>query len=143
LSIAESIRPDASEPHTRGPQTSRQCTIAITHGYAVVALSGELDIATLPALRGAFADAIGRTRIGVIVDLSRVSFIDASALGALVGAANRASHLPNGLKLSGISGPVDKLIRVAGLSGRFPVVTAARVPGVPGPRSPSPEGTPR
>jgi anti-sigma B factor antagonist len=124
LSIAGSHRPDAPAPDAIAPCVIAPCAIVMAHGYAIVALSGELDIAALPALHGAFADAIRRTRVGVIVDLSRVSFIDASTLGALVGAANRAGQLPGGLKLSGIPGHVDKLIRIAGLSGRFPEVTS-------------------
>jgi anti-sigma B factor antagonist len=109
-------------------------------GRTVVVLSGELDIAAVPVLRDAFAEATSRTRIGVIADLSRVSFIDASGLGALVSAANGARHLPGGLNLSGIPGQMSKLLRIAGLSDRFagalPPVTPAST--IPGPRDPLP-----
>jgi anti-sigma B factor antagonist len=106
LSIAESVRPGADP-------------FAIPDGRVVVVLSGELDIAAVPVIREAFADAIGRAPTGVVGDLSRVSFIDACGLGALVGAANGASHLPGGLTLSGIPDHMHKLLRIAGLSDRF------------------------
>jgi anti-sigma B factor antagonist len=107
LSIAESPLPSADP-------------ITIHDGRTIVVLSGELDIAAVPAIREAFDDAIERTRVGVIADLSRVSFIDASAIGALVGAANRSRHLPGGLHLTGIPDRMNKLLRIAGLSDLFP-----------------------
>jgi anti-sigma B factor antagonist len=89
-------------------------------GHVIVSLSGELDILTAPELRAAFASAIGQARTGVIADLSRVSFIDASTLGVLVGAGNRASHLPAGLRLAGVPAHVDRLLRMTGLLGSLP-----------------------
>jgi anti-sigma B factor antagonist len=107
LSIAECLRPSAGQ-------------FTAPDGRAIVVLSGELDIAAVPVIKDAFADAIGQTRVGVVADLSRVSFIDASGLGALVSSANRAEDLPGGLSFSGIPGHMRKLLRIAGLSDRFP-----------------------
>jgi anti-sigma B factor antagonist len=124
LSITESLSPYADP-------------FIIPDGRAIVVLSGELDIAAVPAIRNAFADAIGRTRAGVIADLSGVSFIDASALGALVGAANRARHLPGGLNLTGVPDHMSKLLSIAGLSYRFPATGKdAIMITVPRPRDP-------
>lgn len=94
--------------------------ISITSGRAIVWLAGELDIFTAPRLRTAFAEATDRARTGVIADLSGVSFIDACTLGVLVGAGNRASHLPAGLRLAGVPAHADKLLRITGLLGSLP-----------------------
>jgi anti-sigma B factor antagonist len=124
LSITESLSPYADPFIT-------------PDGRAVVVLSGELDIAAVPAIRDAFADAIGRTRVGVIADLSGVAFIDASALGALVGAANRARHLRGGLNLAGVPDHMSKLLGIVGLSYRFPATGKDAVMiTVPRPRDP-------
>ena len=56
-------------------------------GYAIVAVAGEVDIATVTRLRERLFElaASGRT---LVVDLDQVSFIDSSGLAALVGAAS-------------------------------------------------------
>jgi anti-sigma B factor antagonist len=108
LSVAESVRPHAD-------------SYIIPDGRAIVVLSGDLDIAAASLISDAFADAAGRTRTGVIGDLSRVSFIDTSGLAALLGASESARHLPGGLSFSGIPGHINRLLGIAGLSDRFPV----------------------
>jgi anti-anti-sigma factor len=61
-------------------------------GYAIVAVAGEVDIATVTRLRERLFElaASGRT---LVVDLDQVSFIDSAGLAALVGAARRAAAL--------------------------------------------------
>jgi anti-sigma B factor antagonist len=103
-------------------------TTTVSGGRAVVSVAGELDILTAPALRAAFTDAISRAQTGVIADLSLVSFIDASGLGVLAGASGRASHLPAGLRLSGVPEHVDRLLRITGLDSSLPSGPARPVP---------------
>jgi anti-sigma B factor antagonist len=57
---------------TRGPAT-------------VLSVSGEIDISTAPRLLEALADLDGSARETLVLDLTAVSFLDSSALGALVG----------------------------------------------------------
>jgi anti-sigma B factor antagonist len=58
---------------TRGPAT-------------VLAVRGDIDISTAPRLLEELAALDGQARETVILDLTAVSFLDSSALGALVGA---------------------------------------------------------
>ena len=51
-------------------------------GVAVVAARGELDAYSEPDLASAFADVAGEARL--VVDLEQVSFLDSTALGAVV-----------------------------------------------------------
>jgi anti-sigma B factor antagonist len=51
-------------------------------GATTVAVAGEIDLATAPALRAALLAATG----DLTVDLAAVSFMDSSGLGALVAA---------------------------------------------------------
>lgn len=55
----------------------------------VLAVSGDVDIATAPALRACLADAV-TTYERVVVDLGAVPFLDSTGLGVLVAAHNRA-----------------------------------------------------
>lgn len=53
------------------------------HG-AVLRLSGEIDMATVPRLAEAFQELADRRLTEVIVDASRVTFMDSTGLHALV-----------------------------------------------------------
>jgi anti-sigma B factor antagonist len=127
MRIAEPLRPHAD-------------VFVIPDGRATVALSGELDIAAVPLMGRAFAEALDQTETGVIADLSRVSFIDASGLGALVTAANRSRHLAGGMNVSGIPAHMNKLLRIAGLGDQslWALPPATSTSTFPSPRDPLP-----
>jgi anti-sigma B factor antagonist len=59
-------------------------------------VAGEIDIATTARLRRRLASLADSGR-PVIVDLDQVSFMDASGLGALIGASRRAAMNGTGL----------------------------------------------
>jgi anti-anti-sigma factor len=52
----------------------------------VVDVTGEVDMGTGPAFHTGLLQALGAGRNGLIVDLSRVSFLDSAALTSLVNA---------------------------------------------------------
>ena len=60
------------------------------HGYPVVTVAGEIDIATAARLRERLAELAAGGR-PLVADLDQVRFIDSAGLAALVGAANRAA----------------------------------------------------
>jgi anti-anti-sigma factor len=55
---------------------------------AVVSAQGELDAFTAPALADALADAAAEGDDRLVIDLSRVAFMDSTALGLVVRAVN-------------------------------------------------------
>ena len=57
-------------------------------GYAIVAVAGEVDIATVTRLRERLFELAASGR-PLVVDLDQVRFIDSAGLAALVGAARR------------------------------------------------------
>jgi len=66
---------------------------------AVVQASGELDIHTNRAFKECLVGAVQEGVARVVVDLTGVTFIDSSALGALVGGARRSAELRNELMI--------------------------------------------
>nr|WP_260408581.1 STAS domain-containing protein [Planomonospora venezuelensis] len=85
-------------------------------GSAVHRVSGEIDIATAPALRARLQNALtagGR----LLVDLSGVTFMDARGLSALVAVNNRARELGGAVHLVGVPAAVRRLLRLTGLNG--------------------------
>jgi anti-sigma B factor antagonist len=86
----------------------------------VIAPEGELDIAHV----GEFRDALLQvgTAAAVVVDLSSVSFIDSSGLGALVDLHNRLRREDRRLAVVAPGGTVAAvLLNLSGLQGRMPI----------------------
>lgn len=97
-------------------------------GYIVATISGDLDIACVPALREQFHGVMGPHASRIIIDLSGVTFCDASGLGMLVGVGHRARLLGGVLRLAAPAPPVATVLRLTGLDLRFqifPTVPAA------------------
>ena len=85
---------DAAPPQTAVGSlaaVSLRTEITDVAGRAVVALTGSVDLATVPTLQNALARAIvERAGEVVAVDLDAVDTVDDVALGILLGAAGRA-----------------------------------------------------
>jgi anti-sigma B factor antagonist len=99
--------------------TPWECAVHPDRDQVTVALAGELDVATVPDVERAVDDLI---RVGfpkVIVDLSRLTFIDSTGLRALVGAARTARGW--GCELSLVPGPesVQRAFVLTGLDSSF------------------------
>jgi anti-anti-sigma factor len=109
-------------------------------GYTIAALSGELDVACAPVLREQLLGVLRPRASRLVVDLSGVSFCDASGLAVLVGTGRRARLLGGVLRLAAPAHAVTVALRISGLLRQFdifPTVLAAttrpqsagRVPG--------------
>lgn len=110
-------------------------------GIAVITVTGEVDIATVAGLRDQLF-ALADSSRSVIVDLDQVSFIDATGLGALVGAAHRAGIHGASLQVVCDRPQTWELFRLAGLDRRLRLVRtraealqALRTTADPQPRS--------
>ncbi|MGW2938733.1 STAS domain-containing protein [Streptomyces sp. NPDC001156] len=96
--------------------------------WAVVILSGEVDLALVPALREAVDALIAERRGRIVLDLEQVSFMDSTALGVLVYAMRRADALGGTLRLAAPREQVRRMLDVTGLDtvvGIFGGVPAA------------------
>jgi anti-sigma B factor antagonist len=100
-------------------------------GPLVISPEGELDFASVGAFRDALAEAAGPGEAGVLVDLSEVSFIDSSGLGALVELHNRLRRDNRQLAVVAPGGTAAAvLLNLSGLSNRLRVYET-RPEGVP------------
>ncbi|HZX68620.1 MAG TPA: STAS domain-containing protein [Candidatus Elarobacter sp.] len=81
----------------------------------VFELTGSLDIATSPTVRAALISASERGSHQIIVDLTRVDFLDSTGLGALIGGQRRARELDGEVRLVVKEGQILRLLRITGL----------------------------
>jgi len=92
----------------------------------MVAVHGEHDIASAPALRAAIDEAFGRSQ-HVVVDLTPATFIDSTVLGVLLSARERAQEEEVGyaVVLDAAAGDVAvrRILEVTGLDVLLPVHT--------------------
>jgi anti-sigma B factor antagonist len=97
-------------------------------GITIAELTGELDIASAPALRDQLLSLLRPGSSRLVIDLSRVRFCDASGLAVLVNAARRARLLGGFLRLAAVSQQVGHVLNITGLDRHlalFPTVQAA------------------
>ena len=83
----------------------------------VVSVAGELDLHTAGDLRAELDGAIARGPKRVVVDLGAVTFLDSTALGALVTAAKRARAVGAPTVVVTDDPHTRKVFRITGLDG--------------------------
>jgi anti-sigma B factor antagonist len=97
-------------------------------GYPVVAVRGEIDVYSAPALKDALTALLTPETSAVVVDLTEVGFLDSTGLGALVAARTSATDADVRLPIVSDRDRILKLFRITGLDGVFeifPTVDAA------------------
>lgn len=89
----------------------------------VVEVSGEVDINTIPELRSAIEEAAEQTNDSskLVVDLSRVGFIESMGLGLLVEQDSKLQEHGAELRLVLGEGGARQVLRLAGLEGAFAI----------------------
>jgi anti-sigma B factor antagonist len=99
-----------------------QLTVNIRHepGCAIVTPAGELDLATAPRLRE-FLLALLPAHPALVINLDQVSFCDATGLGVLAGAVNRAHASGASLHLVCSRTDIRRLFELTGLGRRLPL----------------------
>jgi anti-sigma B factor antagonist len=87
-------------------------------GACVVAFTGEVDLESSPAARKVLLNCFDKTR-KVIVDLSRVTYIDSSGVASLVEALQAARKSGSEFALAACSEPTRRVLELARLDKVF------------------------
>jgi anti-sigma B factor antagonist len=87
-----------------------------------IAVRGELDIATAPALRRELATLLRDRPEIAVVDLRRVEFIDSSGIHALLASRSHAMAAGTRLVVVRPSGVADRAFTMSGLDALFPLL---------------------
>jgi len=96
-------------------------TSASEDSIPVVAVSGDVDVSSAPALKSRFAELIGSGATTLVVDLTDVAFLDSTGLGALVEARTQATDAGGSLSIVCTQERILKLFGITGLDGVFAI----------------------
>jgi anti-sigma B factor antagonist len=134
------LRPPGREPVSREPVGRQPVRLeAVTlepaqlelssrmgpDGCQVISVAGELDIATAEKAYAYISEVIDSWQVPVTVDLSALTFCDASGLGVLAKVARHARQAGRQLSLTSARPSLLKLMRMTGLDRAFPELRPA------------------
>jgi anti-sigma B factor antagonist len=95
----------------------------------VIAVSGEIDVATAPQLRECLHRVIAQGEATVVLDLLGVTFLDSTALGVLVGALKRCRELGGDLHVVVADPRIMKIFEITGLTNVFTIADTVQAAG--------------
>lgn len=87
----------------------------------ILAVSGEVDVYSAPALKDKITELIESGQRTLIVDLSSVAFLDSTGLGALVEARAATTEAGGAMPLVCGQERILKLFTITGLDGVFSI----------------------
>jgi anti-sigma B factor antagonist len=90
-------------------------------GIAVVALTGEIDLYTCPEFKQELLRVIADGATLVVVDLTKTTFIDSTALGVIIGGVERLKQRDGRLVVVCADPNIVKIFEVTGLNRLFSV----------------------
>ncbi len=86
----------------------------------VVALTGEIDIGTVPRLVSAVESALAESNTGrLVLDMKHVTFCDSQGLGTLVVLNRTATRARSSFVLANVGDFLERLLDVTGLKQAF------------------------
>jgi anti-sigma B factor antagonist len=88
-------------------------------GAHLITAVGELDLAAAPRLATVLAMAVEGPERTVVLDLLPVTFIDSTALGAIMHASSNCEAADKRMMVVVAEGPVRRLLEITNLTGRF------------------------
>lgn len=88
----------------------------IYKGALIVRLNGEFDMHVTEKFKNAVDTILMKTEINdIIINLSEVSFIDSSGIGAILGCYKKVKGRNGKLHFVGVEGGVSRLLSMSGL----------------------------
>jgi len=90
-------------------------------GYPVLAVRGEVDVYSAPALNDGLNALLDSGAEAVVVDLTQVAFLDSTGLGVLVAARTTARDAGSALPIVCDHARILKLFKITGLDSVFEI----------------------
>jgi anti-anti-sigma factor len=96
--------------------------------YAVVQVSGDMDVDSCPPVEQALADLADSGTLHLVLDMSAVGFCDSSGINALLRALAHAKERHGSLSLAATAPQVQRVLDLLGMGAvitSYPSVAAA------------------
>jgi anti-sigma B factor antagonist len=93
----------------------------LVSAHAVVEVGGEVDVYTAPRLRDRLNEVVGSGQRHLVVDLTKVDFLDSTGIGVLVGVYRRLVRTDGSLVLVCPREKLLKILRIAGMDMIFKI----------------------
>jgi anti-sigma B factor antagonist len=94
-------------------------------GYSVIAVRGEMDLHNAPKFQYAIERAAENEGVGaVVVDMAEVTFMDSTALSALMRSKDILEQQGVSLRLAAPSRAVDRIFSVTGFQDYFDIFSS-------------------
>ena len=87
---------------------------------SVISIAGDLDLSTAPQLKWMLLDSLEAGHSQLVVDLSRATFMDSTALGVLIG-VNRNLEVGARLAIVCDRASLLKIFELSGMDGAFSI----------------------
>lgn len=87
----------------------------------VLDVAGEVDVYTAPKLREKLVELVSDGHYNLLVDMTKVEFLDSTGLGVLVGGLKRVRSHNGSLELVCNQERILKIFRITGLTKVFPI----------------------
>lgn len=87
----------------------------LSNGWVVLAVEGEVDLATVEDLQAAIDAVLADTGDHVVVDLTASSFMDSTGLKALVMSHRKFDDVGRSFAIAVDGGPISRLIDLSGV----------------------------
>jgi anti-sigma B factor antagonist len=91
-----------------------------TEDWRILSVAGDLDIVSAPRL-GSALEAAEPGKLGVVVDMSKVAFLDSGGLSVLVGAQKQADERGTQVRFVADEPRVLRVLEITGLDVVFSV----------------------
>jgi anti-sigma B factor antagonist len=98
--------------------------VADLHGHTVLAASGEIDIAAVPAFRDQLRRIVEDGSTSIVIDLTGVRFIDSAGLRVLVDGLTRARRRDAEMRVACPSASLRRTFEISGLDKVMSVHTS-------------------
>lgn len=93
-----------------------EITTEICRGILVVKISGEFDMHSTDNFKSIIDDYLVQANLkDIVINMTKLTFIDSSGIGALLGRYKKVSGMGGKLVLCAVAEPVKKILRLSGL----------------------------
>jgi anti-sigma B factor antagonist len=87
----------------------------LPEGVTVVELTGRLNMVSAESLRNTIETLVARGEARIVVDLTEVSFLDSSGLGALIAGVKATRRAGGDLRIAGPSEQVQLVLQLTNM----------------------------